>query len=61
VTKPAVTTTMTTTSTTNSTSVPSWAYGVMVVLLILGLAIGYVVAGPRLRGPSIRTGALSPR
>jgi hypothetical protein len=46
------TTTATVTSTgtnTSSSSVPSWAYAAMVVLLILGLVIGYVVAGSRSR------------
>jgi len=49
-----ITTTIRQTSTTTTTSivtetnsvVPTWAYGVMFVLLIVGLAIGYVVRRP---------------
>jgi len=41
-----VTTTQTTTSTTQVSSVPTWAYAVMVVLLIVGLAVGYFIKRP---------------
>jgi protein-S-isoprenylcysteine O-methyltransferase Ste14 len=34
------------TLTQTSSSIPEWAYGVMAVLLIVGLAIGYVVKRP---------------
>jgi len=44
------TSTMTTTSMTTSTSVPAWAYGVMIVLLAVGLAVCYMVSGPRRGG-----------
>lgn len=43
------TTTQTTTSTTTkacATCLPTWAYAAMVVLLIVGLAVGYIVKGP---------------
>jgi hypothetical protein len=38
-----VTNTATSTITQTTSSIPDWAYGVMVVLLLAGLAIGYVV------------------
>jgi hypothetical protein len=41
-----VTSTSITTLTQTSSSIPAWAYGVMAVLLIAGLAIGYVVKRP---------------
>ncbi len=37
-----VTTTQTTTVTTSSGSIPSWVYAVIVVLLLVGLAVGYM-------------------
>jgi hypothetical protein len=40
------------TTTTGSSSVPDWVYGAMVVLLILGLVVGYLVAGSRGRKPA---------
>jgi carbohydrate-binding DOMON domain-containing protein len=51
VTGPASTVTNTATSTVTQTtsSIPDWTYGAMVVLLILGLAIGYVVKRPSAR------------
>jgi phosphate transport system substrate-binding protein len=41
-----VTAIQTTTSTTQVSSVPTWAYAVMVVLLIVGLAVGYIIKRP---------------
>jgi hypothetical protein len=32
--------------TQTSSTIPSWAYGAMVLLLLIGLAIGYVVKRP---------------
>jgi hypothetical protein len=36
------------TQTTSTT--PGWAYGAMVILFLVGLAIGYVVKRPQTRG-----------
>jgi hypothetical protein len=56
VTQPAGTTTVTsvvtTTTSSSSSSVPDWVYAAMVVLLILGLVIGYVLAGSRSKKPA---------
>ena len=41
-----VTNTATSTVTQTTSAIPGWAYGVMVVLLLVGLAIGYVVKRP---------------
>jgi cobalamin biosynthesis Mg chelatase CobN len=51
VTGPASTVTNTATSTVTQTTsaIPGWAYGVMVVLLLVGLAIGYVVKRPSIK------------
>jgi protein-S-isoprenylcysteine O-methyltransferase Ste14 len=49
VTSTATQTATSTVTQTNSTT-PGWAYGVMVVLLLAGLAIGYVVKRPRAKG-----------
>jgi hypothetical protein len=46
--------TQTSTVTNSSGGVPGWAYGVMVVLLIVGLAVGYVVAGSMSRRPAVK-------
>jgi len=48
-----VTTTQTATSTTtrSSSSVPTWAYAAMAVLLIVGLAVGYIVRRPSASTP----------
>jgi hypothetical protein len=46
-TAPPTTVTSTLTQTTSTT--PGWAYGVMVVLLLIGLAIGYVVKRPSVK------------
>jgi len=49
------TTTATVTSTgsgSSSSGVPTWAYAAMVVLLIIGVAIGYLVAGARSKMPA---------
>jgi sugar lactone lactonase YvrE len=48
-----VTATQTTTSTTtqNSSSVPTWAYATMVVLLIVGPTVGYIIRRPSVRKP----------
>ncbi len=53
ITGPTSTTTATTTSIVTETNsvVPTWAYGVMAVLLIVGLAIGYVIRKPSLPKP----------
>jgi hypothetical protein len=32
--------------TQTTSSIPAWAYGTMVLLLLIGLAIGYVVKRP---------------
>jgi len=47
------TTTQTVTSTTtqNTSSVPAWAYATMAVLIIVGLAIGYIVKRPSVSKP----------
>ncbi len=47
------TTTRTTTSTTTqiSSSVPTWAYAAMAILLIVGLAVGYIVRRPSVSKP----------
>jgi len=45
-TAPASTIVSTSMVTTTTSVVPDWSYGVMVVLLLLGLAIGYVVKRP---------------
>jgi len=42
-----LTSTSTVTQTTSTT--PDWAYGAMVLLLVLGLAIGYVVKRPSVK------------
>jgi len=41
--------TATTTVTQTTSAVPGWAYGAMVVLLLIGLAIGYVVKRPSIK------------
>ncbi|MGD0477555.1 MAG: hypothetical protein ABSB29_05245 [Nitrososphaerales archaeon] len=49
-----MTTTQTTTSTTTkacATCVPTWAYATMVVLLIAGLAVGYIIKRPLVSKP----------
>jgi cobalamin biosynthesis Mg chelatase CobN len=46
---PVTTETSTSTVTQTNSTTPTWAYGSMIVLLAIGLAIGYVVAGPRLK------------
>jgi hypothetical protein len=38
--------TATSTATNSSSAIPDWAYGLMAVLLLIGLAIGYVVRRP---------------
>jgi len=43
---PVTTVTSVSTTTTTSTSTPVWAYGMMVLLLAIGLAVGYVVKRP---------------
>jgi protein-S-isoprenylcysteine O-methyltransferase Ste14 len=48
-TAPPSTVTTTSTVTQTTSSIPSWAYGLMVVLLLLGLAIGYVVKRPSIK------------
>lgn len=45
-----VTQTATSTVTQTTSAIPDWAYGLMVVLLLAGLAIGYVVKRPQTRG-----------
>jgi cobalamin biosynthesis Mg chelatase CobN len=42
----ATTQTVTSTTSQSSSSVPTWAYATMVVLLIVGVAVGYVVKRP---------------
>lgn len=46
------TTTSMTTSVSTTSSVPAWAYGAMVLLLVVGLAIGFLVKGPISRRPA---------
>ena len=41
--------TATSTVTQTTSAIPGWAYGVMVVLLLVGLAIGYVVKRPSVK------------
>jgi hypothetical protein len=48
---PTSTTTTTSTVTKTNSVVPTWAYGIMAVLLIAGLAVGYVVRRPSLPKP----------
>jgi cobalamin biosynthesis Mg chelatase CobN len=48
---PTSTTTTTSTVTKTNSVVPTWAYGIMAVLLIVGLAVGYVVRRPSLPKP----------
>jgi hypothetical protein len=40
------TTIQTTTSTTQVSSVPTWAYAAMFVLVVIGLVVGYVIKRP---------------
>jgi hypothetical protein len=35
--------------TLTTSSIPDWAYGAMVVLLLVGLAIGYLVTRPSVK------------
>jgi hypothetical protein len=44
-----VTNTATSTVTQTTSAIPAWAYGAMVVLLLVGLAIGYVVTRPTVK------------
>jgi uncharacterized protein HemX len=41
--------TATNTLTQTTTTAPDWAYGAMVLLLLIGLAIGYVVKRPSVK------------
>lgn len=43
----------TTTTTITSSSVPAWAYGAMILLLIVGFAVGFVLKGPITRRPAV--------
>jgi hypothetical protein len=46
---PPSTVTSTSTVTQTTSAIPGWAYGLMVVLLLIGLAIGYVVKRPSIK------------
>jgi cobalamin biosynthesis Mg chelatase CobN len=55
ITGPASTTTttqiVTSTTTQSSSSAPTWAYAIMGVLLIVGLAVGYTIKRPSASNP----------
>jgi hypothetical protein len=44
-----VTNTATSTVTQTTSSIPGWSYAVMAVLLLVGLAIGFVVKRPSIK------------